>query len=155
MVATDETGQITEIMAQLFPGYENFQVHSVTPSIYGERDNPVVSFMIVCNDEAVQDFSRGEEIYVEVITSLEENKNGSGYDLHMRFEFIFPLFKLQFFTAVEGDNREQQKHFAEVLNKVDKFVIWLVDKEKNLVSVLQTGWDFESNKKVLEKLLQE
>ncbi len=50
MDSTNEDRQIKELMAQVFPGYDDFGVDSVTPSITGEE--PVVSFMVVCNEEA-------------------------------------------------------------------------------------------------------
>jgi len=34
-------------------------------------------------------------------------------------------------------------------NTVDFFVVWLVDKDKNLLKVLKTDWDREANNEIL------
>lgn len=148
MSSTNEDNQIQELMAQIFPGCENFSVDSVTPSITGEE--PVISFMVVCNEEAARDFLDNNEISVEVIPDFAENDGGNGPDLHLRFEFVFPLFTLQFFTAVEAAN-PQQADFISVLSEVDFFVVWLVNTEKKLLKVLKVNWDKAKYREILFK----
>lgn len=150
MPSADELNQLKNLMAQVFPGYEAFCIDSVTPSVTG--DSSVVSFMIVCNEEASRDFTEYNDISAEVVASVDENKRGNGKDLTLRFEFSFPVFSLQFFTTIEGENYGQQKEFVRVLSSIDFFIIWLVDKEKNLLKVLQVEWDKEGHKEILMKL---
>lgn len=145
--------QMKELMSKIFPGYEDFMTGTVTPSITGTQDNPVVSFMIVCNDEASKYFSEFQDISAEVVAEVSDNKKGLGQDLFLRLEFAFPVFSLQFFTAVEGENAEQQKHFARVLMEIDYFVMWLVDKDKNLLTVMQVEWDSEKHKEILTNII--
>lgn len=38
---TEETAQIKEVMNQIFPGNEEFEIDSVTPSVLGDRENPI------------------------------------------------------------------------------------------------------------------
>lgn len=149
MPSTDDT-QLKDLMAQVFPGYEDFFIDSVIPSVTGE--SPVVSFMIVCNEEASQDFRDNEDISAEVVASIAENRRGMGKDLALRVEFSFPVFSLQFFATIEGENSKQQREFARILTEIDYFIIWLVDNEKNLLKVLQVEWDKEVYKEILMKL---
>jgi hypothetical protein len=79
-----------------------------------------------------------------------ENRNGQGQDLHLRFEFAFPFFTLQFFTAVEAGN-PQQTDFIRVLTEVDFFVVWLVNQEKDLLKVLKVNWDKDKHREILLK----
>lgn len=148
MGSTNQSQQIKELMTQVFPGYNDFGADSVTPSITGEE--PLVSFMIVCNDEAAKDFLENQEISVEVMPNFVESRNGQGQDLYLRFEFAFPLFTLQFFTAVEAGN-PQQTDFIRVLTEVDFFVVWLVNKEKELLKVLKVNWDKDKHREILLK----
>lgn len=150
MALHDEDKQMRDIMSQVFPGHEEFAPDSVTPSITGTEDNPVVSFMVVCNQEATKDFRENQEISVEVVGTVIDNKRGVGKDLVLRFDFSFPVFSLQFFTAVEGENARQQSDFARILMEVDYFIIWLVDQDKRYLKVLQVEWDNEKHKEVLE-----
>jgi hypothetical protein len=152
MSMMDESKQMKELMFQVFPGYEDFGVDSVTPSISGKE--PVVSFLVVCNDEVSHDFLENQDISVEVIASSSKNKLGQGKDLHLRFDFTFPVFSLQFFAVVEGGNAKQQRDFASALLKVDFFIVWLVNQEKNLLKVLKVQWDKNHYEKILEDLLE-
>lgn len=146
MSTTDENLQIKDLMSQVFPGYKEFKVDSVTPSITGEE--PLVSFMVVCNDEASQDFLQTDEISVEVIPSVDDQNK----DLHLRLDFTFQLFSLQFFTKVDADN-PRRGEFARVLTQVEFFVIWLVDKDKELLKILKIDWDHDLNKEILLKVI--
>jgi hypothetical protein len=147
MSSNVEQIEMKDLMGQVFPGYEDFGVDSVTPSITGK--DPIVSFLVVCNQEASHDFEVNEDISVEVTPSVRENKGGQGKDLILRFEFSFPVFSLQFFTAVEAQNGDQQQEFARILSRVDFFVVWLVDEEKKLLKVLKIEWDKDKNQKIL------
>jgi len=147
----DDYQELTALLGQVFPGYEDFAVDSVTPSITGQGQ--VVSYLVVCNEEAARDFQEHKEIGVEVVPSIRPNKKGQGQNLILMVEFSFDWFSLQFFTAVDGENREQQKEFARILTQVDFFIIWLVDKDKNLLKVLQVKWDKEKYQDILRQLL--
>jgi len=149
----DEGKEIKELMSQVFPGHQEFLADSVTPSITGTIDNPVVSFMVVCNEEASKDFRENEDISVEVVGSIKDNKRDLGKDLILRFEFAFPVFSLQFFTAIEGENAKQQSDFARILMETDYFIIWLVDQDKNLLKVLQVDWNNESHMEILKNII--
>lgn len=153
MPSTAEDKQLKGLMAQVFPGYEAFGIDSVTPSITG--GGAIVSFLIVCNEEASCEFRKNEELAVEVVASLEDSLRSKGKDLNLRFEFSFPLFSLQFFTTVEAENAAQQRNFAHILTEIDSFVIWLVDKDKNLLKVLQVKWDKKAHKKILAQITKE
>ncbi len=146
MSTPDENLQIKDLMSQVFPGYKEFKVDSVTPSITGVE--PLVSFMVVCNDESSHDFLQTDEISVEVIPSVDDQNQ----DLHLRLEFTFPLFSLQFFTKVDADN-PRRGEFARVLTQVEYFVIWVVDKDKELLKVLKVSWDRKQNKEILQKVI--
>ena len=143
--------QLNKVMEQVFPGYRQFKLESITPSIFGEREKPVISFMVVCNDEAARDFRNEDEVYIEIAPAIEE-KDG-GFDFLMKFELIYPLYQLQLFMAIEKENREQQRSFVDALSKVDIFVLWMVDKDKNIIKILQTKWDYAISKEILDKLL--
>lgn len=145
-----DDNMLIELMSRVFPGYKEYPLDSVTPSITG---NNRVSFLVVCNEEAVRSFSETEEIYAQLFLSNEDNRKGQGKDLHLRLEFSFPLYQLQFFAAIECDNSAQQKNFARVLAGVDQFIIWLVDQEKNLLKVLQAAWDKSGQQEVLAEIL--
>lgn len=149
-MSVSEDAQIIEIMTKVFPGYEQLPEDSVTPSISG-HDQVVISFLIVCNDEAALDFMQTDEIAADVFASVSDNRTGAGLDLNLRFEFTFELFTLQFFTTVEA-SAEQQSHFVGLLHDVDFFVVWLVDKDKNLLKILQVRWDKERERQALEAL---
>lgn len=141
---------LIELMSRVFPGYEEYPLDSVTPSITG---NNRLSFLVVCNDEAAKSFSETGEIYVQLYLSTGDNKKGRGKDLYLRLEFSFPLYQLQFFAVVEGDNFVQQQNFARVLAETDQFIIWLVDQEKQLLNVLQAPWDKSGQQEVLAEIL--
>jgi hypothetical protein len=146
----EDYSELIALMAQVFPGYESFAPDSVTPSITGQGS--LVSYLVVCNDEAARDFREQEEIAAVVVPSVQPSRKGQGQDLVLRLEFSFPWFSLQFFTAVEGENSEQQKEFARILTAVDFFIIWVVDKDKNLLKVLQVKWEKEKYLDVLNKI---
>lgn len=142
--------ELGELMSLIFPGYEEFQLDSVTPAITGENR---LSFMIVCNDDAKEAFLETEEIFAQVFLSAEEDLGRQGFDLNLKFEFTFPLFELQFFATIEGDNARQQKAFTDLLTKVEQFIIWVVDKDKNIVKILQVAWDAEGQSQIIDKIL--
>ncbi|KUO58308.1 MAG: hypothetical protein APF84_05615 [Gracilibacter sp. BRH_c7a] len=147
----NKENELEELMSRVFPGYEEFQLDSVTPAITGENK---LSFMIVCNDEAKSTFLEAEEIYIQVFLSTEESLAGQGLNLNLRFEVTFPLFKLQFFATIEGENTRQQKVLASLLTQVDQFIVWVVDEDKSIVKILQAAWDMEGQSEILEKVLQ-
>lgn len=144
--------ELGELMSRIFPGYEEFQLDSVTPAITGENR---LSFMIVCNDDAKEAFLDTEEIYAQVFLSTEEDLGREGSDLNLKFEFTFPLFKLQFFATIEGDNARQQKVFTDLLTKVEQFIIWVVDKDKGILKILQVAWDAEGQSQIIDKILND
>ncbi|NLI91969.1 MAG: hypothetical protein GX434_07090 [Peptococcaceae bacterium] len=148
MAVNQEDKQMKELMGQIFPGCEDFKIDSVTPSISGQ--DPIVSFLVVCNDEASKDFMENQEVSVEVIPSVDE-KQDLGMDLNLRIEFSFPVFSLQFFTTVQGEN-PRQGDFARVLSIVDFFVVWLVDKNKDVLKVLKVQWDAKKYQEILSAL---
>ena len=142
--------ELGELMSRIFPGHEEFLIDSVTPAITsGNR----LSFMIVCNDDAKGAFLETEEIYAQVFLSAEENMRGQGFDLNLRFEFTFPVFELQFFATIEVDNTRQQKVFVDLLTKVEQFIVWVVDKDKSILKILQVAWDAEGQLEIINKIL--
>ena len=145
------TNEIIEVMARVFPGYERFKVDSVTPAITG---GDRLSFMIVCNEEAKQSFLEAEDIFAEIFLDAADSPRGNGLDLNMRFEFTFPLYKLQFFAVIKGENRGQQLSLAKILQEVDMFILWLVDENKSLINVLQVPWDIEKQADTVDKVLK-
>ncbi len=142
--------ELSELMSLIFPGHEGFLLDSVTPAITGEDR---LSFMIVCNDEAKEAFLEIEEIYAQVFLSAEENIRGKGLNLNLRFNFTFPVFELQFFATVDGDNSKQQKVFAELLTKVEQFIVWIVDEDKSILKILQVSWDKDRQLEKIDKIL--
>lgn len=144
--------ELAELMSRIFPGHEEFQVDSVTPAITGENR---LSFMIVCNEEAKEAFLETEEIYAQVFLSSEKNMRGHGLDLSLRFDFTFPLFELQFFATIEGDNARQQKVFADLLTEVEQFFVWVVDEDKSILKILQVTWDNKGQSEIIDKILKD
>lgn len=151
MGVNEDLKQLNDIMAMVFPGYEDFSVDSVVPSISGEP--PVVSLMIVCSQEASGNFGENKEILAEVSADVVNSSKETGYDLNIKVEFSFPLYNLQFFAVIEGEEQDEQRDFARLLTEIDYFIIWLVDGQKNLLSVLQVAWNKEVHKEILGKII--
>jgi hypothetical protein len=148
MGVNSDDQQMKDLMAQVFPGYEEFRADSVTPSITGK--DQVISFLVVCNEEAAKDFRENQEFSVRVLASVNENK--AGYkDLNLCFDFAFPVFNLQFFTTVLGENAKQ-KDFVRALLTVDFFVLWLVDQDKDLLKILKVDWEKDKYEEILAEL---
>lgn len=143
---------LLDIMAEAFPGYQDFKVSSVTPSVMGTEDRFLVSFLVVCNEEAAEDFRKEEEVYADVVVNVQDSANSEGLDLHMTLVFAFSSFSLEFYLAVLAEDKDMQKYFVEKLSKVDKLIVWLVDEEKNLINVLQMNWDYDKHKEAFDML---
>jgi ABC-type phosphate/phosphonate transport system permease subunit len=59
-----------------------------------------------------------------------------------------------YLRIVYGDLLDDQKRFIEGLKQVNDIMIWILDKDYNIFRVLNTDWNYEEHKDILEPLLQ-
>lgn len=147
--------KIQKLAKEVFPTMEEYPINSMTPSLgKDEEGNPIVSFLIIGDDVMLEAFradTKGE-CEVEITTFLEKNENRIGQDLVIRVDFYYPTGHPFYEAVIAGDLLDGQKAFVKALEQVDKFNIWIANKDKVVEKVLNIAWDYSKAKDTLEEL---
>ncbi|MFW6047013.1 MAG: hypothetical protein ACOCP4_04420 [Candidatus Woesearchaeota archaeon] len=140
-------------MERIFPRHTIYPMNSMTPSVGESKDGPTISFLLLGDDDLIQDFIKDTSGRVNIETSIytEENKKGIGKDLVIRFIFMYPTGQPICETVLYGDLAEEQKRFIEDMKKVDRFLIFVSNKNHQLVKVIELDFDYKSHLDILNK----
>jgi hypothetical protein len=142
--------EMNRLLDMLFPGREDFLEGQIIPSLYGDP-NPIVSLMLVLDEEAASYFANAEEVLAGVSAGVRHETDG--LDIYLQVDIERPeAAELQFFTIVPGG--EGARRFALCLTHVDNILLWLVDKEQNLLQTFQAPWDWTKQAPALTQLTE-
>jgi hypothetical protein len=144
------------ILEKIFPKYREYPVNSMMPTVGYNSNGYIASMLIIVDDFMLEDFKKdkSDKVDLEIDCCTKRNSNGIGKDLIIRFDFYFKTGHPVFKTIVYGDLLDDQKRFIEGLKQVNDIMIWILDKDYNIFRVLNTDWNYEEHKDILEPLLQ-
>lgn len=146
------------LMEKIFTRFREYPMNSMTPALSTNVDGKeVVSMLILGDDYMVQDFKQDTEGRVDIKISCytERNQHNIGKDLVVRIDFYYPTGHPIFETVLYGDLAKGQKEFIEALKTVDKVVVWVADKDREAIKVMQLEWDYKAHADILDKLLED
>lgn len=143
-----------EHMEIMFPRMGEYITDSMTP-VLGKNvvsNDPVIHMLILGSD--VEEFDNNEDVMIETSVYLEENKNKIGKDVVIRLDFFFKNEHPYFETVIYGDLLSVQTQFIEALKKVDTLYIWVANKEREFVKLIELDWDYNCHKDMFNTVLQ-
>jgi hypothetical protein len=147
--------RLQALMGKVFPRYREYPIYSMIPALDSDEDRVVVSMLITGDDMMLQDFKADTEgrADVETICYTEKNEHGVGKDLVIRIDFFYPTGNPTFKAVIYGDLLDLQKDFVKALSKVNELVVWVADKNRKVLNVMELDWDYIAHKPVLEQFL--
>lgn len=145
---------IQELARRIFPGMDNYPVNSMIPSVGIVNGRQKVSFLITADDEKIKGFRSSQSaMVVELTTFIRETPQGKGEDLVMKLDFDFPTGHQVFEAVIPGNQCRGKEGFAKALKEVDKFTVWIGNKDRVIECVLKLRWDYCEHRATIEKLL--
>ncbi len=144
---------IQELAKRIFPAMDNYPVNSMVPSVGIVNGRKKVSFLITADDEKIKGFRSSQSaIVVELTTFIRKTPQGKGEDLVMKLDFDFPTGHQVFEAVIPGNQCSGEDGFAKALREVDKFTVWIGNKDRVIECALKLRWDYSQYKATIEKL---
>lgn len=142
------------LLKSIFPGYKNYNINTMSPSLGKNGDKRIVSMLIIGDDTMIKDFKddKSGQVDISTICYTKRNKNGIGQDLIIWLEFLYPTGHPSFKAVIYGDAIQEQKDFIEALESISELIIWVADKRYRVVKVMSTNWNYEAHKENLKSI---
>ncbi len=150
-----EQEKVQQEMMKLFPSVHSLPINSVAHTLYYKSPaHPVLTFLIIGNNDKLMPFiiDPVAEVHTRASAYAQPNKYGKGKDLVIRFEFALSEGIAIFETILVGDDPDWMRTYVSALKKMDSFMVWIVDAQRNVLKVLRTNWDYKMHKHILKSL---
>jgi len=133
-----------QMMEVAFPDWRNYPPNSMTPLLQDYGKQKVIAFLVLADDAIIQNFANeqpGNNVNVRSSLYKEANRNGVGFDIVLRFEFLFGEEDNPYFESVfYGDDPRTQVEFCKALKEVREFYIFIANNQGKLLKLKHISW---------------
>lgn len=150
--SSQELKHLYSILEKVFIGYKNLPDDVAVFSIGKNENNRIVSVLFTTSVQTSEIFNNEpENLTIDVNPSWSKNLSGIGDDLNIRFDIysVSDDKNAMYVGVAPGEMPSEQFELINALKSVDKLNVFVVDENREIISLMNCSWDYSDFKEII------